>query len=116
MIKVRIIFLRSWISSGKFPKPSFLDILNICHKIIADIHGDRPTENSERLRRFPPVIAVEKAKNAALPPKKLVSFTFTNGRVSLLPNIYTNMKQIVHMTRFTTTDFNFFFKFLSYFY
>ena len=35
---------------------------NICHKSIEDIQGERPTESKERLLRFPPVRAVEKAK------------------------------------------------------
>ena len=40
----------------------FFEKESICHKIIEDIQGDNPTENKDKLLKFPPVIAVEKAK------------------------------------------------------
>ena len=60
--KVRYIFLLSCTSIERDEIPKRLEKENICHKSVADIQGERPTESKERLLRFPPEIAVEKAK------------------------------------------------------
>ncbi|KXT92209.1 hypothetical protein SMIDD26_01333 [Streptococcus mitis] len=43
-------------------RPSLLEREIICHKIIEDIHGDKPIENKDKLLKFPPTSAVEKDK------------------------------------------------------
>ena len=60
--RVIYILLLSWTSIESDEIPNRLEKDNICYKSIEDIQGERPTESKERLLRFPPVRAVEKAK------------------------------------------------------
>ena len=87
MTNVKYIFLLSWTSTAPEEIFNFLEKENSCHRIIDDIHGDNPIENSDRLLRFPPRSAVENAKYAVEPPKKSLLFKSTKGRVIRLPNI-----------------------------
>ena len=67
---------------GRFFKPIFLEKENICQRIMADIQGDKPTENRDMDLRFPPIIALEKAKEPMAPPKIFAFFKSTNGRTN----------------------------------
>ncbi|KXU56116.1 hypothetical protein HMPREF3219_0202023 [Streptococcus salivarius] len=49
---------------------------------MADIQGDKPTEKSDIDLRFPPIIALEKAKEPMTPPKILACFKSTKGRTN----------------------------------
>ena len=84
--RARYIFLRSTISVLVFSKLKRLDTVNIRHKIIEDIQGDRPVEKIDIPRKFPPVTALVNSK-----PVAVLSFTLrafersTKGSEILLP-------------------------------
>jgi len=49
---------------------------------MADIQGDKPTEKRDMDLRFPPIMALEKAKEPMTPPKIFAFFKSTNGRTN----------------------------------
>ena len=84
--KVTYIFRRSTISELVFSRLKRFETVNIRHKIIEDIQGERPIEKIDMPRRFPPITALESCKPVAVPSLSLKALDkSTKGREILLP-------------------------------
>ena len=84
--QVTYIFRRSTISVLVFSRLKRFETVNIRHKIMEDIHGDRPIEKIDIPRRFPPITALDSCKPVVVPSLSLKAFDkSTKGREILLP-------------------------------
>ena len=110
--KVTYIFRRSTISELVFSRLKRFETVNIRHKIMEDIHGDRPIEKIDIPRRFPPITALESCRPVVVPSLSFKAFDkSTKGREILLPKTEIKTKKIVQQNRFPTSDrFNISFK------
>ena len=84
--KVTYIFRRSTISELVFSRLKRFETVNIRHKIMEDIQGDKPIDKIEIPRRFPPITALESCRPVVVPSLSFKAFDkSTKGREILLP-------------------------------